>query len=106
VREELMRREPEFSYEGLDDDGIELFTWTREYPKNHWSPFSKLGGRQILGNVEVHTDHLVAESKVLSMASILIGKLKRAFGSYIRLTDTQWLSSDDLIAQAGDEGDE
>jgi len=71
VTAELGRQEPEFLDEG-EEDGMTRFTWTREYPKKHWSPFSRLGGRQILGSVEVHSDHLVAEAKVLSMASILI----------------------------------
>jgi hypothetical protein len=99
IRAELSRREPEFNSDS-EEEGAEFFTWSREYPKKHWSPLSRLGGRQILGAVEVHDDHVVAESKVLSMTAILIGKLKDAFGDGIRLTETTWKGSEDLIREA------
>jgi hypothetical protein len=101
VRAELMRRGPEFIFNGADDDGVGVFSWTREYPKQHWSPFSKLGGRQVLGSVKIYADHITADAKVLSMAAILIGKLKKAFGEHIRLKETRWKSSEDMLREAG-----
>jgi hypothetical protein len=99
IRERLKTMEPEFSYDGEVEDGADQFTWSRAYPKDHWSPLSKLGGRQTLGSVQIFAHTVVAESKTLSMASILIGKLKAAFGDDIRLTDTQWKSAADLIRE-------
>jgi hypothetical protein len=101
VVEGLRRRTPEFG-DGREEDGVTYFSWTREYPKKHWSPFSLMGGRQVLGSVEVHHDHLVAEAKVLSMASILIAKLKRAFGNDIKLMHTQWKGAKEVIREAKD----
>ncbi len=99
IRAELKRQAPEFGDDGIDDSGAHRFIWTRAYPKNHWSPFSKMGGRQILGSVEVYDDRVIAEAKVLSMAAILIGKLKSAFDDDIRLTETQWKSAADLVRE-------
>jgi hypothetical protein len=96
---ELSKRSPEFIFNGQDDDGADSFTWTRAYPKKHWSPLSKLGGRQTLGGVRIFPDRIVADSKVLSNASILIGILKAAFGDDIRLTGTTWKSSEDFIRE-------
>jgi len=95
----LEQRHPEFTDDG-EKAGVRYFSWTRAYPKKHWSPFSKLGGRQVIGSVEVHADHLVAESKVLSMASKLITILKLVFGNDIKLTDTQWKGAEELIREA------
>jgi hypothetical protein len=99
ITAKLRELAPEFWEDG-DEDGVSYFTWSREYPKKHWSPLSKLGGRQILGSVQVHSHHLVADAKVLSMASILIAKLKFALGDNIKLRDTVWKGAKELIREA------
>src|SRR4030042_4581852 len=39
---------PDFVEESSENGSVR-FGWTREYPKGHWSPLSRLGGRQSLG---------------------------------------------------------
>jgi hypothetical protein len=102
VIEQLRKRQPDFSYLGHEGD-IELFDWTREYPKNHWSPLKRLGGRQILGSVRVGPDQLIAEVKALSMGARLVGNLKGMFGEQMRLKETTWRSMSDLLAGDLDE---
>lgn len=96
VIERLHQRDPEFAHTGDEGDAA-LFDWTREYPKNHWSPLKALGGRQILGSVRVEPEQLIAEAKTLSMAARLVSVLKEMFGEQIRLKETTWLGMRDLL---------
>jgi hypothetical protein len=57
-----------FADEDSEDDTVR-FAWTREYPKDRWSPLSRLGGRQSLGSVEISKAGApTAQAKRLSMA--------------------------------------
>ncbi|HET6414574.1 MAG TPA: hypothetical protein VFG53_21170 [Anaeromyxobacter sp.] len=94
----VQRASPEFEPEGVDGEA-EVFTWTRPYPKSHWSPLSALGGRQILGSVRVTDRELVADAKTLSMAAVLVGKLHRMLGGELRLKESRWKGMQELLAQ-------
>ena len=93
--------------DGTAADGARQFTLTRPYPKKHWSPLSVLGGRQVVGQVEVRADDgrpvLVVTGKTISMTCVVIQKLKRLMGDTIRLTRTEWHDLDDLPMAAGDD---
>jgi hypothetical protein len=97
AREALAAAKPEFAYDGTDEDGYDLFSYTRKYPKNHWSPLALLGGRQILGSIEIANRELTASAKVLSMAARLVWRLKQILGPNLRLRDVEWTSMDDLL---------
>ncbi|HWP39639.1 MAG TPA: hypothetical protein VNL70_01850, partial [Tepidisphaeraceae bacterium] len=97
---------PEFTSEGTDESGVEWFDWSREYPRNHWSPFRLLGGRQSLGSVRIAQDTLIAEARTLTMAAMLVAKLKTRLTEKIRLRDTVWRGADELLAELQDDLDE
>jgi hypothetical protein len=101
--ETLCGLQPEFIYDGTDEDGYELFSLTRKYPKNHWSPLALLGGRQILGSVEIRGTELTASAKVLSMAARVVWRLKQTLGEKLRLRDVEWTSIADLFRKAESE---
>jgi hypothetical protein len=105
VTRQLKARSPEFTLDSEPGEPTHNFNWSREYPKNHWSPLRLLGGRQNLGSVEVGPDYLIANSKTLSMTAVLLAKLKRQFGDAIHLTGTTWKSTDDLIREAKENPD-
>jgi hypothetical protein len=90
----LRRSEPTF--EQVDDDE---FIWTRRYPKNHWSPFAMLGGRQALGSVTIADGMLIAEAKTLSMAAKLAVILKDVVGGALQLRSTQWRGAQEMLRQ-------
>lgn len=85
----LHRAAPDLVLEERDGQE-EVFAWTRKYPKNHWSPLSLFGGRQILGSVRLTQGRLVAEAKTLSMAARLVDLLRRRVGGDLRLVGTRW----------------
>jgi hypothetical protein len=86
----LRDRGPDF-IEGSSENGSVRFGWTREYPKGHWSPLSRLGGRQSLGSVEITgSGTMIAQAKTLSMASGLISLLRDRLGGRMRLIKTEW----------------
>ncbi len=90
--EALRTLDPEFINSGGDDDsGEEFFDYTREYPKDHWSPLKLLGGPQIIGSVAVRPGALIAGANTLSMACRLVNRLKDLFGDAIRLRCTRWI---------------
>jgi hypothetical protein len=99
----LRKARPDFGDDGREGL-VRHFTLTRPYPKGHWSPLAGLGGRQIVGRVEVHHDtnspRLVAEGKTLSMTCVLIQRLKGLVGDAIRLVDTTWADSEELMRRA------
>jgi hypothetical protein len=94
----LRRASPEFHHDGRDRDA-DAFTWTRPYPKDHESPLRPLGGRQILGNVQVSGRELVAEAKTLSMAARLVGKLQRLLDGGLHLQGSRWMGMQDLLVR-------
>ncbi len=94
----LRRAAPEFHHEGRDGDA-DVFTWTRPYPKGHWSPLSSLGGRQALGSVRVSGRELLADAKTLSMAAKLGGKLQRLLGGGLHLEGSRWVGMQDLLVR-------
>ena len=100
----LNRNEPEFGADGTDDDGTQHFCFTRAYPKNHWSPLSKFGGRQLLGSMRIHGSTLTAECKVLSMTGRLVWRLKQILGDNLKFRDADWMSLQQLQAQAEQNG--
>lgn len=86
----LGRAEPEFIPEGEGEDE-EGFTWTRPYPRNHWSPPKWMGGRQIVGGVRVTGSELAANAKTLSMAAKLVERLNELLGGgALRLKGSRW----------------
>lgn len=91
----LRKRGPEFDYCGRKE-GEEYFSWTREYPPDHWSPLASLGGRQILGDVRVVPGRLIAEAKTLSMACRLIYLLKNILAGKLTLEKTTWSGIQDI----------
>lgn len=96
----LRRARPEVVHDGREGD-VELFSVTREYPKRHWSPLAKLGGRQVVGHVEVSLDardpHLVVEGKTLSTTCVVMQRLRRLLGDgTFQLADVAWQTADDL----------
>ncbi|MDI6820290.1 MAG: hypothetical protein QMC89_05240 [Candidatus Hodarchaeaceae archaeon] len=93
---ELRKRDPEFEYCGREKGG-EYFSWTREYPPDHWSPLASLGGRQILGDVRVVPGRLIAEAKTLSMACRLIYLLKNILAGKLTLEKTTWRGMQDIL---------
>ena len=60
-----------------------------------------MGGRQSLGSVRVDDNTLVAESKTLTMAAVLVAKLKDMLGDRIHLRDTVWKGAAEMIREAG-----
>ncbi len=76
-----------------------MFTWTRPYPKDHGSPLSSLGGRQILGSVQVSGRGLVADAKTLSMAAKLAGRLQRLLDGGLHLQGSRWRGMQDLLVR-------
>ncbi len=85
----LRDAEPDFSEEDRD-----VFVWTREYPKGHWSPFAGPGRRQILGSVRTRSGNLVGEAKTLTMACVLASKMRNMVPE-VRIVGADWK---DLIA--------
>jgi hypothetical protein len=61
----------------------------------HWSLLSSLGGRQILGSIQVTSRELVAEAKTLSMAAKLVGKLHGLPGGGLHLQGSRWMGMQD-----------
>jgi hypothetical protein len=100
----LRRATPEVVHDGREGD-VEHFSLTREYPKRHWSPLARLGGRQVIGHVEVGLDardpHLVVEGKTLSMTCVVMQRLRRLLGDgAFRLTDVEWRTADELARRS------
>ncbi len=97
----LGRAGPEFIPKGEGRDEEE-FTWTRPYPRNHWSPLKWMGGRQILGGVRVTGRELVAQAKTLSMAAKLVEGLHELLGGgALRLQGSRWSGMREVLR--GDE---
>ncbi len=95
----LRQWRPDFVEES-SEHGVVRFGWTREYPKDHWSPLSRLGGRQSLGSVEVaKAGALTAQAKTLSMAAVLFGKLRERLGRRIRMVSAEWKDAADLTGR-------
>ncbi len=94
----LRRAVPEFQEDGKEGNA-DVFSWTRSYPKGHWSPLNSLGGRQVLGSVRVSGRELVADAKTLSMAAKLVGKLQQLLGGGLRLQGSRWTGLQDLLAR-------
>lgn len=81
---------PDFIEESSGNGSVR-FGWTREYPKGHWSPLSRLGGRQSLGSVEITgSGTMIAQAKTLSMAAGLISLLRDRLGGRMGLIKTEW----------------
>ena len=58
------------------------FAWTREYPENHWSPFSSLSGaRQSLGEIQIEATALTVNVRGKSWMLIMMSRLLEEFGS-------------------------
>ena len=95
----LRKSLPDFAEEDSEDDAVR-FAWTREYPKGHWSPLSRSGGRQSLGSVEISkAGAMTAQAKTLSMAAVLVGKLRHELGPRIRVVKTEWKDAADLTGR-------
>ena len=93
----LREAEPEFDLNAID--GTEAtFSWTREYPRNHDSPLRLLGGRQVLGSVQVTPGKLVAEAKTLSMTARLLDRLGQLLGEGLRHESTRWTGARELLS--------
>ncbi len=86
----LRRARPEFDEEASHEDDL-AFGWSREYPRNHWSPLARLGGRQVLGSVRLARDgSLKADARSLSMAAALASKMRKLAGGDVRLERADW----------------
>ncbi|HTP24304.1 MAG TPA: hypothetical protein VMK12_01425 [Anaeromyxobacteraceae bacterium] len=94
----LRRASPEFHHDGRAG-GADAFTWTRPYPRDHGSPLSSLGGRQILGSVQVRNRELVADAKTLSMAAKMVGRLERLLDGRLDLQGSRWMGMQNLLAR-------
>ncbi len=95
----LRKSKPDFTEEDSEGDTVR-FAWTREYPKGHWSPLSRLGGRQSLGSVEISkAGALTAQAKTLAMAAVLIGRLRHEIGPGLRMLRSEWRDAADLIGR-------
>jgi hypothetical protein len=96
ARAETMRKlraQEEFGEGELDG----VFGWTREYPKDHWSPLAKLGGKQVIGDVRVADDGIIrAAAQSLSMAARLAARLKELIGEQLVVAETEWRDLQDL----------
>ena len=58
------------------------FSWTREYPENHWSPFSSLSGaRQSLGEIQIQATALTVNVRGKSWMLIMMSRLLEEFAS-------------------------
>jgi hypothetical protein len=98
--EVLRAAAPEVVHDGRRGDA-ELFSLTREYPKRHWSPLAKLGGRQVIAHVEVSLNasepYLIVEGKTLSMTCVVMQRLRVLLGDgTFRLADVEWTTAEDL----------
>jgi len=102
ARAAVRKRRPEFEAEEPGKN-CESFIWTRKYPAGHWSPLSRLGGRQTIGSVRIGDGGLVAEAKTLSMAARLAATLKELLGDRLRLRDTRWTGTRDMLSRKGRE---
>lgn len=107
VRFELERSKSDFTVSGSEGETI-YFNWTRKYPKGHWSPLSSLRGRQIIGDILLSPDKLIAETKTLSFAGSLVTLLKDILQDRIELdlTQTTWTGWKELVPESRDEGNE
>lgn len=95
---QLRRGRPDFEHNGVDHDGTECFSFTREYPEDHDSPLAALGGRQVIGEVRVRDSTLWATARALSMSARLVMALKQLLGpDAMTLQDTEWKAMDELL---------
>lgn len=92
----LREHVPDFTPCGREGNE-ECFTWTREYPPDHWSPLASLGGRQVLGDIRVKPGQLIAEAKTLSMACRLVFLLKNILEGKLVLEKTTWAGVQDIL---------
>lgn len=94
--ERLRSASPAFRFQKMDGE-TELYSFTREYPKGHWSGRK---GRQEIGRVLVRPGELVARAFMLSMAARLVAELKELLGERIQLVHTDWKNADQFLATA------
>lgn len=90
-------REPEFSDEGEDEEGIH-FGWTRAYPKGHWSPFAgQPGARQSLGHIVVCGQEIYIETQTSSRAAVFAQLLHQKFPENLSIIQVEWKSWRDVL---------
>ncbi|MHB1843338.1 MAG: hypothetical protein ACYCWW_00705 [Deltaproteobacteria bacterium] len=89
VRRKLRRAAPTFAPKG-SDGADERFAWTRNDPKDHWSPLWPFTRRPILGSLRVGPRPLVAEAQTLSMAARLADTVRRLLGEAAWLEQARW----------------
>ncbi len=96
---DLQALAPAFVTEAIEE-GVHRFSWTRPYPRRHWSPLSRLGGRQVIGSVKVGPATVTAEAMNLSFAGSLIRTLKETLTQKLQMRDVQWRGVRDGVADA------
>jgi hypothetical protein len=101
----LAARRPEFAIVDEAPQRV-MFDWSREYPKNHWSPLRLVGGRQSLGSVLIEPQQLSISTKTLSMAAVLVGKLKGLFGEAMAFKAGEWTDPASLAPNGADDFDD
>ena len=69
------------------------YYWLRKYPKNHWSPVSKISGaRQVLGHITINKNEIMKlETKTKGWMVGLIRYMLRILGDELYLYDLEFL---------------
>ncbi|MFZ5633360.1 MAG: SEC-C metal-binding domain-containing protein [Bacillota bacterium] len=98
----LRRESPEFIPDG-EEEGKFFFSWTREYPEGHTSPAAQMGGRQVLGNITIEKNAMLAETGTLSWAGRLMTRLCELAGDNITFEDVRWTAGQDLLKSCREE---
>ena len=88
---------PDIHVSGENDDGVN-YTWTRAYPKGHWNPLSKLGGRQVIGDIQINYDNtLKLETRTKGWMTALIYHLISVLGKDIKLISLEFQNPLDML---------
>ena len=88
---------PDVHVAAEDDDGAS-YTWTRAYPKGHWNPLSRLGGRQVIGDIHINYDNtLKLETRTKGWMTALIYHVISVLGKDIKLISLEFQDPMDMF---------
>jgi len=88
---------PDVHVSGENDDGMS-YTWTRAYPKGHWNPLSRLGGRHVIGDIRINYDNtLKLETRTKGWMTALIYHVISVLGKDIKLISLEFQNPLDML---------
>ncbi len=92
-----MEKLPDVHITDESKEGIH-YTWTRAYPKGHWNPMSRLGGRQVIGDIQVNYDNtLKLETRTKGWMTAIIYHVMSVLGKDIKLTSLEFQNPMDMF---------